>query len=99
MLVSSEPCCKAVHRCRLATGVIFCEPSVFLRPTLVHVAARPTAHMRLERLLGMAVEFDERLCRPTQARWPLDQGRPQLCLSLDEPGRPRDIAVIVVGLV
>ena len=41
VLVSSEPCCEAVHRCCLAMGVILCEPSVFPLPTLVHVAARP----------------------------------------------------------
>jgi hypothetical protein len=56
-------------------------------PTLVHVAARPAADIHLdERQLGMAVELGERLCRPMQARWPLNPGRRQLCLSLDEPG-------------
>ena len=34
----------------------------------------------------MVTALGERLCRPMQARWPLDQGRRQLCLSLDEPG-------------
>jgi hypothetical protein len=64
-------------------GVILCEPSVFPLPTLVDVAARPAADMHLDgRLLGMAVELGERLCRPMQARWPLDAGRRQLCLSL-----------------
>ena len=86
VLVSSEPCCEAVHRCCLAMGVILCEPSVLPLPTLVHVAARPSADMHLDvRLLGMAVELGERLCRPMQARWPLDVGRRQLGLSLDEP--------------
>ena len=87
VLVSSEPCSEAVHRCCLAMGVILCEPSAFPLPTLVRVAARPCADMHLdERLLGMVVDLGERLCRPMQARWPLDAGRRQLCLSLDEPG-------------
>lgn len=87
VLVSSEPCCEAVHRCCLAIGVILCEPSVFPLPTLMRVAARPAADMHLDgRLLGMVVDLGERLCRSMQARWPLDPGRRQLCLSLDEPG-------------
>jgi hypothetical protein len=87
VLVSSEPCREAVHRCCLAMGVILCEPSVFPLPTLMSVAARPFADMHLdERLLGMAVDLGERLCRPMQARWPLNPGRRELCLSLDEPG-------------
>jgi hypothetical protein len=87
VFVSSEPCGEAVHRCCLGMGVILCEPSVFPLPTLVRVAARPSADMHLdERLLGMAVDLGERLCRPMQARWPLDPARRQLCLSLDEPG-------------
>jgi len=87
VLISSELCCETVHRCCLAMGVIFCEPSVFPLPTLVRVAARPSADMHLdERLLGMAVELGERLCRSMQDRWQLDSDRRQLCLSLDEPG-------------
>jgi hypothetical protein len=35
VLVSSEPCREAVHRCCLAMGVILCEPSVFPLPTLM----------------------------------------------------------------
>ena len=34
----------------------------------------------------MVTALGERLCRPMQARWPLDQGGRQLLLSLDEPG-------------
>ncbi len=87
VLVSSEPCSEAVHRCCLGMGVILCEPTVFPLPTLVHVAGRPSADMHLDdRLLEMAVELGERLCRPLQARWPLDSNQRKLCLSLDEPG-------------
>jgi hypothetical protein len=85
--ITSELCCETVHRCCLAMGVIFCEPSVFPLPTLVRVAARPSADMHLdERLLGMAAELGERPCRSMQDRWQLDSDRRQLCLSLDEPG-------------
>ena len=58
VLVSSEPCSEAVHRCCLAMGVILCEPSLLPLPTLVRVAARPTADLHLDgRLLSMAVEL------------------------------------------
>jgi hypothetical protein len=87
VLVSSEPCTETVHRCCLTSGVVLVEPTVFPLPTLVHVAARPSADMHLtDGLLGLAVDHGERLCRPMQARWTLDVERRQLCLSLDEPG-------------
>jgi len=86
VLVSSEPCSEAVHRSCLTSGVILCEPTLFPLPTLVRVAAHPSADMHLdERLLGMAVDLGERLCRAMQARWRLDSERRDLCLSLDEP--------------
>lgn len=39
-----------------------------------------------DRLLGMVVQLDERLCRPLQARWTVDAANRGLSRSLDEPG-------------
>jgi hypothetical protein len=87
VLVSSEPVTESVRRSCLSLGVVLCDPERFPLPSLLHIAAKPSADLYVsEELLSEIVRLGEPLCCSMQRRWRIDSAEGVIKLALDEPG-------------